>query len=381
MSSQSAANRENVVAVLNRITFISLAGTRLWSGRAKLSREDLDIDEDQLPEAALASLGSKRVIDPEALKPLQEIRAQMHRTCLSVGTRFIGGYAIEIGQVSKVARKLNELVAEGDARKATFMRTVDSRINAWRAEHPKWSEILATGAPARDRIGNRIGFGYSAVMVGVPEDDAVAQSMMGDVSGLGGSMVDEIVKEAAEFVKSSLKVGRNAGSQRTVAPIRRLVDKIGALSFLEPRMAVIGKIGERILGLLPATGKVTSVEFVALARYANLLTDRAQMLRYGDEVQGNLRSLDDLLDEVIEAPKIEASVQAATLFGEKPAEAVNMEAMAQKINAAMADKNVGAIAPVAPLPQSHQVIQVAASVVPLAVAPKELGFDLSDLGF
>ena len=105
------------------------------------------------------------------------------------------------------------------------------------------------------------------------------------------------------------------------------------------------------------------------------------MLRYGDEVQGNLRSLDDLLDEVIEAPKIEASVQAATLFGEKPAEAVNMEAQAQKINAAMADKNVGAIAPVAPLPQSHQVIQVAASVVPLAVAPKELGFDLSDLGF
>ena len=82
--------------ILRNVVVISLSDTSLWTGRAKMTAEDLGLSDEQVPPDAIASLGSKRVIDGDALKPLNKIRYLMRRACLEVGTRFLGGFAVAI---------------------------------------------------------------------------------------------------------------------------------------------------------------------------------------------------------------------------------------------------------------------------------------------
>ncbi|MHB8714311.1 MAG: DUF3150 domain-containing protein, partial [Trichloromonadaceae bacterium] len=68
---------------------------RLWTARKKLTVADLKLaDGSELPPEKLASLGSKRVMNPEALAPFARLKRRAERESLAVGTRFIGGYAV-----------------------------------------------------------------------------------------------------------------------------------------------------------------------------------------------------------------------------------------------------------------------------------------------
>jgi hypothetical protein len=57
--------------VLDRLVAVNL-DVRIWSGRKKLTAEDLSLGADVPPED-LVSLGSKRVCDPDAIKVFHRI--------------------------------------------------------------------------------------------------------------------------------------------------------------------------------------------------------------------------------------------------------------------------------------------------------------------
>lgn len=270
------SNSANKLSILKNVVVFSLADTSLWTGRAKMTAEDLGLTEDQVPPEAIASLGSKRLIDGDALKPGSKVRYLMRRACMEVGTRFLGGFAVATEEAEALVGKLDQLVLVGDAFKKTFLATLDNKLDAWHANNPKWRHIMSAGTPERESIGKRISFGYHAIMVQSPENATVAKSLFGAVDMMGSNLVDEIVSEARSFVERSLADGREQGSQKTVGPIRRLANKIHALRFIDPSLGAMAEVVNHVLKTIPEIGKVEAQSFFNLTRVANLLASRAR---------------------------------------------------------------------------------------------------------
>ena len=79
--------------ILSKLVVVSLS-ISLWTGRKKLSPEDLGLDFSKLPPEKLATLGSKKICDPEKLAVFSALKRRAERQCEAVGVRFLGGYAI-----------------------------------------------------------------------------------------------------------------------------------------------------------------------------------------------------------------------------------------------------------------------------------------------
>lgn len=342
-----STSKAEKLSILRDVVVISLAETSLWTGRSKMTAEDLGLTEDQVPPEAVASLGSKRVIDAQSLKPLNKIRYLMRRTCREVGMRFLGGFAVATEESESAIRKLDELVVQGEAIKKVFLTQLDAKIASWHAANPRWKHIMSAGTPERERIGNKITFGYHAIMVYSPENPLVGKSLLGAVDMMGNTLVEEVVAEARDFVKRSLTDGRDQGSQKTVEPIRRLTKKIHSLRFIDPSLGAMAEVLKQVLQSVPETGQVKAEAFLNLSRVANLLANRerfsttARALHDGsttvNEVVAMLTSFDAPLQTGILAFESQASgpMTVADIFRDDsapqipPAEADVLEVVAK----------------------------------------------------
>jgi len=309
----NAAPNSGKVSILKNTVVFSLGETRLWTGRAKLKPEDFGVEEDQLPPEALASLGSKKIISPARIKPLQQIRYKMRRACLEVGTRFLGGFAVALDESEALVRKLEKLVKEGESRKATFLATFDQGIREWHGQNPQWKHILSEGTPEKDKIGKRIGFGYHAFLVQQPSNDSVAQNLLGAVDMMGNNLIDEIVGEARLFVKTSLTSGREDASQKTVNPIRRLARKMVALSYIDPALGSMANAVHALLAKIPTTGKVDGEAFMGLTRTAYLLADPERFRATSKQLHEGSLKQDELLESLIGPSAVDVVPSAASV--------------------------------------------------------------------
>ena len=80
--------------ILERVVLVKVEAN-IYGARKKLKKEDLVLaDGSKLPPEDLASLGSKRLLDPEQLTVFNRLKKEAERICLRVGTRFLGGFAI-----------------------------------------------------------------------------------------------------------------------------------------------------------------------------------------------------------------------------------------------------------------------------------------------
>lgn len=287
--------KDEKLSILRDVVVISLAETSLWTGRSKMTAEDLGLREDQVPPEAVASLGSKRVIDPTALKPLNKIRYLMRRACREVGMRFLGGFAVATEESEAAIVKLDLLVDQGEALKKTFLAQLDAKIAEWHKANPRWQHIMRAGTPERERIGNKIAFGYHAIMVYSPENPRVGKSLLGAVDMMGSSLVEEVVSEARDFVKRSLTDGREQGSQKTVEPIRRLTKKIHSLRFIDPSLGAMAEVLKRVLQTVPDTGQVKAEAFLNLTRVANLLANRERFSETSHALHEGRTTVDDVV--------------------------------------------------------------------------------------
>jgi hypothetical protein len=286
-------SNNNPVQVIENVVLFSLVGTQLWTGRAKMNLADLGLDSDDLPPNA--TLGSKPLIDLDELAPLRKFRYEMHKVCANNGTKFMGGYAIAVTEARNVVTELNTITAQANACKELFLQTLSDKIKTWHDANPDWQVRMQSSTPAVERIRQRINFGFVPTMVTPPTDDLVAANFHTEVGSMGNKMVTEVVKEAAQFVKQSLKVGREDGSQKTAEPIRRLAKKLYSLRFLEPSLATLSEVINRVLLTIPTKGKIEGDHYFSLARVANLLADRSRMKSTADALQSKAIEVDDLV--------------------------------------------------------------------------------------
>lgn len=310
-------------APLKGVVIMTLGSTSLWSGRARLVVDDFGASAADLPPAAVASLGSKRLFPREKLKPLEAVKRRMKRALASRGTRFVSGYAIAKEDVGDVLAELDALKAEGNRLKDELLNHFEATVKKWHETNPEWKHILAAGTPEKEYVRNRIQFGWDAFMVDYPENEGLAEKLRTSVGQMGPNLYREIVAEAKEFFAKSLAVTRNVATQRTVTPLRRMAQKLYRLGMLDYLARPIGQVCLAVLDTLPSKGKVTDGDFLKLIRLANFLQHVDEMRAVGQRVVDGL-SVEEAAREVMGVEAL--SGVATTSAGESSRPAASLTA-------------------------------------------------------
>lgn len=324
----------NMELQAKEFVLFSLGSCSMWSGRAKLHEDDLGAAAGRLPPAAVASLGSKRLIPRDELKKLEGVKRSMQRELASRGIRMLGGYAVANSLVEEAVRELNLLVKKGQALTDNLMQRFDSIVEDWWAENPEWRHILQAGTPEKEYIRNRIRFEWDAHMIQLPENDELASKLRVSIGLMGPNLFKEIEKEASEFVAKSLKSDRNTASQRTLAPLRRMAKKIGSFAMLDHLAAPIGQICQAVLSSMPAAGKVSEENYLRLIRLAYMMSHIAELRGVAQEVHDGLS-----VDAAVE--RIFGSTSASSLDFGDGARAHVVDPSPDELNVALFDDEFG----------------------------------------
>lgn len=353
------SNSKTKLSVLRDVVVISLAEISIWTGRAKLTAEDLGLDPNDLPPDAVASLGSKRLLGAGDLKPMTQIRYKMRRACLEVGTKFLSGVAVAIDEAPALVKRLDALVQIGEQHKKAFLATLDAKFDDWHAANPKWQHIMRAGTPERERISGKISFGFTPIMIQCPDNDDVAKHLMGSVSTMGHNLVSEVVKEASLFVRQSLTSGREQGSQKTTEPIRRLGKKIESLKFIDPALGGVAKVVNSILSTIPTVGRVEGTHFLNLTRVAHLLADRGRFENLANALFEGTTTVDEVVKQITgdEILAVKAQQPLPAMLEGLDISHIFADETAPRIETSEADV-MEAVAALRPSPEQHASVQV-----------------------
>ena len=91
------------ITVLDHLLVVNL-DIHIWTARKKLV--PLDLGGAELPPEDLASLGSKRVCNPEDLRSFTTLKARAVSVLERSGIRFLSGWAVPDTRIDDIMREL-----------------------------------------------------------------------------------------------------------------------------------------------------------------------------------------------------------------------------------------------------------------------------------
>lgn len=267
---------ETLITLTERLSLIVLT-VSIWSGRRKLRADDLGLPDGEIPSADLVSLGSKRLCNPEALRLFHTLKGQAERACLRVGTRFLGGFLVPNDQLEALSDVLGTLKRDFEQARECFLAEYDQEIADWITRHPAWERQLRAAVEPADRVGTRFAFRFRPLVIqAAPGQDA---RLAEDVAEIGHTLFHEIAQIAVSLEKSL--VGQNSLSQRALGTFRRIQDKLGVLSFIDPRIPPILALVEDFLQRVPRQGPITGALFQEGFGLWSLLCDERRLAQHG----------------------------------------------------------------------------------------------------
>jgi hypothetical protein len=269
--------------ILDRVVLVKVEAN-IYGARKKLKKEDLVLaDGSKLPPEDLASLGSKRLLDPDRLTVFNRLKKEAERICLRVGTRFLGGFAIPSESAAGITLELERIAQDFASAKAEFLAGYDAAVTDWVVRHPEFAGIIEQAVDSVEFVSTRLSFDFLIVTVGVPdtlpaEDLARLETKIGSLSE---QMFYEISVEANHLIEQSL-LGKDQVTRNALRPIRRMRDKLDGLGFLDYRVApVVGTI-DALLARIPDKGAITGSILQEILATAMLLSDPDKTRRHGE---------------------------------------------------------------------------------------------------
>ncbi|MFA5920800.1 MAG: DUF3150 domain-containing protein [Methylococcaceae bacterium] len=286
--------------ILERVVLVKVEAN-IYGARKKLKKEDLALaDGSKLPPEDLASLGSKRLLDPEQLTVFNRLKKEAERICLRVGTRFLGGFAIPNESSAGITEELERIARDFAVAKTEFLAGYDAAVTDWVVRHPEFAGIIEQAVDSVEFVSTRLSFDYLVVTVGMPEalppeDVARLETKIGSMSA---QMFYEISVDANQFIEQSL-LGKDQVTRNALRPIRRMRDKLDGLGFLDYRVAPVVNTIDDLLARIPDKGAIAGGILQEILATAMLLADPDKTRRHGE---GLLASQDLPINDVVELP-------------------------------------------------------------------------------
>lgn len=268
--------------ILDNLVLVKVDAS-IYGARKKLKKEDLLLVEgSQLPPEDLASLGSKRLLDPEQLAVFNRLKKEADRICLRIGTRFLGGYAIPAEAAPGILVDLERIAQDFAVAKADFLANYDIAIKDWLIRHPQFASIIEKAVDTVEFVSTRFAFDYLVVTVSLPEtlppEDKVR--METKIGSLSSQMFYEIAVEANQFIEQSL-LGKDQVTRSALRPIKRMRDKLDGLGFLDYRVAPLVTHIDQLLNRIPDRGAIEGPLLGEILAMAMLLADSDKTQRHG----------------------------------------------------------------------------------------------------
>ena len=273
------------IRILDNLLALNL-NVSLWSARRKMSQEDLGGAE--LPPENLASLGSKRIADPENLKVFGTLKARAFNYLDRHGVRFMSGWAIPEEKAGDIVQELLNIRAEFQKEKQAFLADYDQNVQAWIEKHHQWGEIIRNSLVGPDYVRARMDFRWQLYKVAPLEqhtdNTAVLEAGLAEeVQGLGGTLFDEVAKSADDIWRRVYH-GKTEVTHKALSPLRTLHAKLRGLSFVEPHVAPVADIVQAALLRMPKKGNITGTDLLLLQGLVCLLKDSTALVAHAQKV-------------------------------------------------------------------------------------------------
>lgn len=267
------------IQVLDNILALNL-DINIWSARAKLTAEDFG--ETELPPDELASLGSKKICDPDKLKVFSKLKKRATTMLDRNGVRFLSGWAIPEEKAGDIITELCRIRDEFLAEKASFITSYDVAIEDWINSHPAWSSIIAGSTVSREYVEKRIDISWQLYRVmpvmGIDSVQAMEESgLHEEVENLGGTLFYEITKDATDIWKKVFE-GKTEVTHKALSPLKTMREKLNGLSFVEPHVAPVIEILDATLERVPKKGLISGASLFMLQGIVSLLKDGNALL-------------------------------------------------------------------------------------------------------
>jgi hypothetical protein len=280
------------IAVLDHLVVVHL-DVHIWSARKKLTPPDLGGAE--LPPEDLASLGSKRVCNPEDLKTFGTLKARAVTLLERHGIRFLGGWAVPETSMEEISQGLSAIRQEFNAVKESFLQGYDQSVQDWIAKHPQWAGIIANSTVSEDYVRSRLDFRWRMFKVAGPSDTGVAHDdLRDDVGNLGNALFGEVAKAAADAWKCCY-VGKTEITRKALSPLKAIHDKLLGLSFVEPRAAPVAELLDTAFRTIPKRGAIAGSILLMLQGLVSLLQNPQALLEHGQMILDGRAQAQDIL--------------------------------------------------------------------------------------
>ena len=311
------------IKILDRLVAVNLNIT-IWTARRKLTAADFGGAE--LPPEELASWGSKKICDPEALRIFGTLKSRAVSQLDRIGIRFLGGWAIPESVTQDIHFQLHSLKGEFLAAKENFLNSYDQAIMAWVDKHPGWEQLIAASTVSADYVRSRLSFDWQFYKVATPaQGDESSGNLVSEVEGLGQALFGEISKEA-QAAWTKVYAGKTEVSHKALSPLKAMHRKLNGLTFLEPRVAPVADLIEAAMLSVPKRGKISGPHLVLLQGLVSMLRDPNLLLDHGQKVidgasPGNIisrLSVDNLGSAVCDPDESEQGQEPETPSGPQP---------------------------------------------------------------
>lgn len=292
--------------ILDRVVLVKV-DANIYGARKKLKKEDLVLaDGSKLPPEDLASLGSKRLLDPDKLTVFNRLKKEAERICLRVGTRFLGGFAVPVESAASIITELERIGLDFAAAKTEFIAGYDAAVTDWVVRHPEFAGIIEQAVDSVEFVSTRLSFDFLIVSVGLPESlpPADVARLDSKIGSLSEQMFYEISVEANQLIEQSL-LGKEQVTRNALRPIRRMRDKLDGLGFLDHRVAPVVSTIDDLLARIPTKGAIEGSVLQEIMATAMLLSDPDKTRRHGEGLLAAQQPVIEETEEVIEYAKSE----------------------------------------------------------------------------
>lgn len=273
----------NTTTVLNGIALYHPM-IEIWSGTVRVKRmEDLIDASDKLPPSEIVSDGRKRIVRKDPLRPLLAIRKRVDRLLRTAGFPFMGGIAVPETACANIEALLPQLEAEFLTTVSNMCRDLGDEYELLEEQFPEWSEMLRKSRLSGAEVQSRCRFDVVSHRVAAPDatQSASAAKRFHKIADAAfPTLLQDIARDAEEIYEKSVK-GKGRLSVKTAAVVKRLVDKLGAFSFLDPRVDPMAQALSQQLQDLPATGFLSPVETAKVSSVLNTLSDPESLISQG----------------------------------------------------------------------------------------------------
>lgn len=224
-----------------------------------------------------------QIFDPKLQRPFSKARQQVRRLCTSLGSAFLGGYAIPENHIEEFRREVGQISSRFATDREVFLDGLDAASMTWADSHPNLRDVILSSRVNREQAEKAFKFGVRMCQVVPPEPGSVADTqdnyLFQEVKGLGVQIAREIAQDVNDSWGGDVGAGRT--TQKVVGLIRRCRKKAHGLAFVHGKVKTLVDTIDAVLTELPQSGPIDGIQYLKVVGLLRMLSDPRQIL--GDQ--------------------------------------------------------------------------------------------------